>query len=61
MMWWGHTAGGAPAQPCLRLGFFLFLYLKKIKISKIYGGFEKFQNYTSVWATEPKCKKKFYI
>ena len=32
----------------LRLGFFSFLYLKKIKISKIYGGFEKFQNYTPV-------------
>ena len=30
------------------LGFFSFLYLKKIKISKIYGGFEKFQNYTPV-------------
>jgi len=29
-------------------GFFSFLYLKKIKISKIYGGFEKFQNYTPV-------------
>ena len=28
--------------------FFSFLYLKKIKISKIYGGFEKFQNYTPV-------------
>jgi hypothetical protein len=30
------------------MGFFSFLYLKKIKISKIYGGFEKFQNYTPV-------------
>ena len=30
------------------LGFFSFLYLKKIKISKIYGGFEKIQNYTPV-------------
>jgi len=30
------------------VGFFSFLYLKKIKISKIYGGFEKFQNYTPV-------------
>ena len=29
-------------------GFFSFLYLKKIKISKIYSGFEKFQNYTPV-------------
>ena len=29
-------------------GFFSILYLKKIKISKIYGGFEKFQNYTPV-------------
>ena len=33
------------------LGFFSFLYLKKIKISKIYGGFEKFQNYTPVAPT----------
>ena len=32
----------------LDLGFFSFLYLKKIKILKIYGGFEKFQNYTPV-------------
>jgi len=30
------------------MDFFSFLYLKKIKISKIYGGFEKFQNYTPV-------------
>ena len=29
-------------------GFFSFLYLKKIKISKIYGRFENFQNYTPV-------------
>ena len=29
-------------------GFFSFLYFKKIKISKIYDGFEKFQNYTLV-------------
>ena len=29
------------------LDFFHF-YIKKIKISKIYGGFEKFQNYTPV-------------
>ena len=55
-------------------GFFSFLYLKKIKISKIYGGFEKFQNYTPVspylgdgglspsgWAIGPKCKKKLYL
>jgi len=28
--------------------FFHFYILKKIKISKIYGGFEKFQNYTPV-------------
>ena len=28
--------------------FFSFLYLKKIKILKIYGRFEKFQNYTPV-------------
>jgi len=27
---------------------FSFLYFKKNKISKIYGGFEKFQNYTPV-------------
>ena len=27
--------------------FFIFVF-KKIKISKIYGGFEKFQNYTPV-------------
>ena len=27
--------------------FFIFIF-KKIKISKIYGGFEKFQNYTPV-------------
>jgi len=32
----------------LQPGFFSFLYLKKIKISKIYGRFEKFQNYTPV-------------
>ena len=32
-------------------GFFSFLYLKKIKISKIYGRFEKFQNYTPVAQT----------
>ena len=54
--------------------FFSFLYLKKIKISKIYGGFEKFQNYTPVapclatgglspsgWATGHKCKKKLHL
>ena len=29
-------------------GSFSFLYLKKIKISKIYGRFENFQNYTPV-------------
>ena len=29
-------------------GSFSFLYIKKIKISKIYGRFEKFQNYTPV-------------
>jgi len=31
-----------------QVDFFHFLYLKKIKISKIYSGFEKFQNYTPV-------------
>ena len=49
--------------------FFIFIF-KKNKISKIYGGFEKFQNYIPVapclgdrglslpgWATGPKYKK----
>ena len=35
-------------RACLCREVFSFLYLKKIKISKIYGGFEKFQNYTPV-------------
>jgi len=30
------------------LGFFFIFVFKKIKILKIYGGFEKFQNYTPV-------------
>ena len=37
-------------------GFFSFLYLKKIKISKIYGGFEKFQNYTLVVPCLGACR-----
>ena len=37
-----------PHNTPLQLGFFSFLYFKKIRISKIYGGFEKFQNYTPV-------------
>ena len=46
--------------------FFSFLYFKKNKISKIYGGFEKFQNYTPVaqapaWATGHKCKKNLHL
>jgi len=38
-------------------GLFSFLYLKKIKISKIYVRFEKFQNYPGrpMWATGPRC------
>jgi len=38
-------------------GLFSFLYLKKIKISKIYVRFEKFQNYPGRprWATGPRC------
>ena len=53
--------------------FFIFIF-KKIKISKIYGRFEKFQNYTPVapclgdrgpvapgWATGPKRKKKLHL
>ena len=63
---------GAAWRPSGPTGFFSFLYLKKIKISKIYGGFEKFQNYTPVapclgdrglsppgWATGPKRKKNY--
>ena len=56
-----------PPSPFFRDFFFIFVFKKK---SKIYGGFEKFQNYTPVapclgdrglspsgWATGPKCKK----
>jgi len=32
----------------LKPGIFFIFVFKKIKISKIYGGFEKFQNYTPV-------------
>jgi len=45
------ASGGQPMGLVVRRkekGFFSFLYLKTIKISKIYGGFEKFQNYTPV-------------
>ena len=47
----------------LRLAVFSFLYLKKIKISKIYVGFGKFQKYTPValWgATGLKCNFFFF-
>ena len=37
------TVTFGPRAAPLSSGFFSFLYLKKIKISKIYGGFEKFQ------------------
>jgi len=42
-----HPAPARPKPSCGR-DFFSFLYLKKIKISKIYGRFENFQNYTPV-------------
>ena len=45
------TRGPGPhlGEPTVVLsGSFSFLYLKKIKISKIHGRFEKFQNYTPV-------------
>ena len=42
------TLGLLAQEPQKEPDFFSFLYLKKIKISKIYGGFEKFQNYTPV-------------
>ena len=61
-------------QLALMLAVFSFLYLKKIKISKIYGRFENFQNYTPAapclgdrglsptgWATGPKRKKKLHL
>ena len=56
----GTVTAGAEAWVA---GSFSFLYLKQIKISKIYGRFEKFQNYTPVapppgGATGPKRKKK---
>jgi len=43
-------------------GLFSFLYLKKIKISKIYVRFEKFQNYPGrpMWATGPRCNFFFF-
>ena len=43
----GAVALRSCAASGLRL-FFIFVFKKKIKISKIYGGFEKFQNYTPV-------------
>jgi len=39
--WWALLDGACG-------GSFSFLYLKKIKFSKIYGRFENFQNYTPV-------------
>jgi len=42
------THWAPPALSNLSLGFFFIFLFKKIKISKIYGGFEKFQNYTPV-------------
>ena len=64
---WAHAEGrnraGPTAQGTVPRDFFIFIF-KKIKISKIYGSFEKFQNYTPVapgWATGPKRKKKLHL
>ena len=47
---WANKGGGAMGRRSRAPGraIFSFLYLKKIKISKIYVGFEKFQKYTPV-------------
>ena len=54
--WAVHSSEQAVGPPTQAV--FSFLYLKKIKISKIYVGFGKFQKYTPValWgATGLKC------